>query len=381
MLKRSLIVTVLVICAINLGAQENKFSLDGQADSWIAVNPGENTSVYTGLRYIPSLKFEKKYTDTSKLELEVSVNTYANLLYYKENFNDELDLKPYRIWLRYSTKKMEIRAGLQKINFGSATLLRPLMWFDKMDPRDPLQITDGVYGIMGRYFFKNNANVWIWALIYNKDPKGWELAPSDSLRPEIGGRIQLPMTNGEIALSYHNRSVNYFASGIEELQFLGNNITENKLSIDGKWDLTVGLWFESLIQHQNINKTFKPWQKQLNVGVDYTFPFGNGLHISHELLAATSSENALQIENGMVLSGLSMHYPIGLFDSVSAMFFFSYTTNDFYRFVSWQKQFDKLSMNLMLYWNPETFSLFGNTSQVNSILSGKGIQFKIVYNH
>ena len=33
MLKRSLIVTVLVICAINLGAQENKFSLDGQADS------------------------------------------------------------------------------------------------------------------------------------------------------------------------------------------------------------------------------------------------------------------------------------------------------------------------------------------------------------
>ena len=165
------------------------------------------------------------------------------------------------------------------------------------------------------------------------------------------------------------------------MQCLGNNITENKLSIDGKWDLTVGISFESLIQHQNINKTFKPWQKQLNVGVDYTFPFGNGLHISHELLAATSSENALQIENGMVLSGLSMHYPIGLFDSVSAMFFFSYTTNDFYRFVSWQKQFDKLSMNLMLYWNPETFSLFGNTSQVNSILSGKGIKFKIVYNH
>ena len=52
---------------------------------------------------------------------------------------------PTAAWLRLSTSRFEARVGLQKINFGSATLFRPLMWFDSLDPRDPLQITDGVY--------------------------------------------------------------------------------------------------------------------------------------------------------------------------------------------------------------------------------------------
>jgi len=58
------------------------------------------------------------------------------------------------MWIRLSTKQFELRAGLQKINFGSATLLRPLMWFDKIDPRDPLQLTDGVYALLARYYSK-----------------------------------------------------------------------------------------------------------------------------------------------------------------------------------------------------------------------------------
>ena len=62
--------------------------------------------------------------------------------------------KPYRLWLRYSTSHLEIRAGLQKINFGSSNILRPLMWFDKMDFRDPLMLTDGVYALLGRYYFR-----------------------------------------------------------------------------------------------------------------------------------------------------------------------------------------------------------------------------------
>jgi hypothetical protein len=68
------------------------------------------------------------------------------------SFSSNGDIKPYRLWARYSTSQLEIRAGLQKINFGSANILRPLMWFDQMDPRDPLQLTDGVWGILGRYY-------------------------------------------------------------------------------------------------------------------------------------------------------------------------------------------------------------------------------------
>jgi len=53
---------------------------------------------------------------------------------------------------------------LQKINFGSATLFRLLMWFDRIDPRDPLKLTDGVYGLLLRYYFHNNTNIWLWGL-------------------------------------------------------------------------------------------------------------------------------------------------------------------------------------------------------------------------
>ena len=69
--------------------------------------------------------------------------------------------------MRYSSDQFELRLGLQKINFGSASMLRPLMWFDQMDPRDPLHLTDGVWGLLARYYFLNNANIWLWGLYGN----------------------------------------------------------------------------------------------------------------------------------------------------------------------------------------------------------------------
>lgn len=62
----------------------------------------------------------------------------------------------FRFSGQLSGRVSELRLGLQKINFGSAQLFRPLMWFDKMDPRDPLQMTDGVWGALYRYYFRNN---------------------------------------------------------------------------------------------------------------------------------------------------------------------------------------------------------------------------------
>ena len=41
----------------------------------------------------------------------------------------------------------------QKMNFGSAIILRCLTWFNSIDPRDPLQATDGKTGPLLRYYF------------------------------------------------------------------------------------------------------------------------------------------------------------------------------------------------------------------------------------
>lgn len=70
-------------------------------------------------------------------------------------------VKPYRAWVRLSTNTFEARVGLRKINFGSATLFRSLMWFDRTDPRDPLRLTDGVSGLLLRDYAVNNTSLWL----------------------------------------------------------------------------------------------------------------------------------------------------------------------------------------------------------------------------
>ncbi|GAI27146.1 unnamed protein product, partial [marine sediment metagenome] len=59
------------------------------------------------------------------------------------------------------------------------------MWFDRIDPRDPLQLTDGVYGLLLRQYFLNNANIWVWGLYGNDDLRGWEYLPSEAKSVEF----------------------------------------------------------------------------------------------------------------------------------------------------------------------------------------------------
>ncbi|MBV5343660.1 hypothetical protein JZU68_08690, partial [bacterium] len=113
-----------------------------------------------------------------------------------------------------------------------------------MDVRDPLQLTNGVYGVLGKYFFENNANLWLWGLIGNENRKGWELFGTEKWKPEVGGRIELPMPKGEMALTTHYRkvhAVNMLSSAWNDYRLLN----ENRIGLDGKWDVGVGLWFES----------------------------------------------------------------------------------------------------------------------------------------
>ena len=93
---------------------------------------------------------------------------YGSVLYHPfDSSQVDAAIKAYRLWGRYTGHQFEVRVGLQKIDFGSAMMLRPLQWFDEMDPRDPLNFTTGVYGALGRYYFLNNANIWGWILYGN----------------------------------------------------------------------------------------------------------------------------------------------------------------------------------------------------------------------
>jgi hypothetical protein len=72
--------------------------------------------------------------------------------------SDASDIAGRRVWIRLASPRFEARVGLQQISFGSASIFRPLMWFDGLDARDLMQFTNSVYGALARYLTAGNAS-------------------------------------------------------------------------------------------------------------------------------------------------------------------------------------------------------------------------------
>ena len=372
------ILTLFLILAPYASAQDTlRFS--GQFSSWINLNSAGDLPLWGGIRYIPQLNAESAGRSGNLFDAEASVNLYGSAGTDPFNtWSSSGDLKPYRAWVRYSTDQMELRLGLQKLNFGSASLLRPLMWFDQLDPRDPLQLTDGVWGLLGRYYFMNNANVWLWGLYGNNERRGWETIPVNRKIPEFGGRIQFPVPRGEAAFSYHHRVADSRDIGfpIESFEKIG----ENKFGFDARWNFEIGLWIEGSFTHKNRNIGILTNQLTSNIGADYTFPLGSGLYTVFEQLVATYDEKPFRFSESISFSMISLSYPLGLFDRLSSMIYYSWSDKNVYSFLNWQRQFDNIMFYIMAYWNPESFDLPAQTSSQN-IFAGKGIQLMFVLNH
>jgi hypothetical protein len=282
--------------------------------------------------------------------------------------------KPYRIWVRYSGQNWEIRAGLQKINFGSAKLFRPLMWFDGLDVRDPLQLTDGVYGALGRYYFPNNANFWLWTLIGNKNPKGYEMFGTAQWKPEIGGRYQMPAGPGQIALSTNYRKVQVPNMTSFDL------LNEGRIGLDGKWDLEIGLWFESSVTVTQKSALMPyPVVDAWNVGADYTFGIGNGLGMTVEYFRYHLGQQFLTGGTTVNLIGTMLTYPVSMLDNLSAMVFYVPGPNLAYNYFSWSRTYDNWSLYAIGFWNPN-IPLAISQTQGKNMFSGKGIQLMVNYN-
>lgn len=351
----------------------------GQLSGWLQYNSENELHVWGGGRYIPQLNYTYSLKNDHQFDLEASANLFGNL---GTNFSDSLftdsQMKPYRIWMRYSARQFEFRVGLQKINFGSASLLRPLMWFDQIDPRDPLKLTDGVWGALARYYFLNNANVWIWGLYGNEKPKGWEAIKSNTTIPEFGGRIQFPMSRGEAAFSYHHRVADSRAMDDSLHQYA--KIPENRIGFDAKFDRIIGCWLEASWINKSKNMGMLTNQEILNLGMDYTFGLGKGLNVTFEQLFAAYDEKAFEFNRTISFSLLNLNYPVGLFDNISLIVYYDWTNKAAYNFINWQKQFNNVSFYVMGYVNPLKYNIPTQESRQN-LYAGSGIQLMLVYNY
>jgi len=362
----------------------SSISFNGQVTTW-GIGQFENPfGVQFGGRFVPTLLGNYNLTSTSKIDFEASLNINGTANFTAFRYDTVMgQFKPYRVWARYSGQNWEIRGGLQKINFGSAKMFRPLMWFDGMDIRDPLQLTDGVYGALGRYYFSNNANVWLWTLIGNKNPKGYEINGSAQWKPEVGGRFQMPAGPGQIAVSTNYRQISVH-NPLSSLPTDNEFLNESRIGLDGKWDIGIGLWFESSVTITDTKNVISPAlfrvQDAWNIGIDYTFGIGNGLGATVEYFRYHLGQEFLTGGTTLNLIGSMFSYPVTMLDNVSAMFFYLPGPNLWLNYVNWSRTYDNWGLYAIAYWNPDNFQLMSSQSQSRNLFAGKGLQIMVNYN-
>jgi hypothetical protein len=364
--------------------------LAGQISEWHREARDGGERVYqTGMRYIPRLILDQPLGAVAFIDLEASLDSRVRNSRPEPGGEAEADL--YRLKLRLATAQSETRIGLQKINFGPAQLLRPLQWFDSLDPRDPLGLTDGVWGLRFRYVTLSNASLWLWGLAGNEDPRGWELLASADDEVELGGRLQLPLPRGEGAVTFHRRTakIPVLVPGPVP-QDPGDppvppppgldRFTENRFALDGRWDVTIGLWLETVLQEQRYAPLERPWSKRIALGADYTLPLGNGLHLLAEHMTTALSRDAQGWDEELHISACSLNYPFGLSDHVRAIGYLDWDNEQYYQYLAWGRAWDDWLLDVSLFHYPET-DAGDQLAEGPRYGSGYGGQVTVLINH
>ncbi len=347
-----------------LGAQS--VSLQGTLSGWLTATQEPNL----GFRYLPEMRVSQSIAREKTIDAEIAINSYALFpLQSPREVENNSDLKLYRWWMRYSAAGLETRIGLQKINFGPAKIMRTLMWFDRIDIRDPLKLTDGVYAILGRYYFLNNANIWIWGLYGNDSLKGLEFVETDDTHPEVGGRYQFPVPRGEFSFTYHRRQIDH-ADWNKEMTSTMTDGLENRYALDGNWDIGIGLWFEASVGEIKINNTTQMRQDNLTIGSDYTFH--PGIHLLYEHFLQSTDLKEEDIDETNNFSALSIDYNFGIIDTITIIAYYDWNSEKNYSYLNWQRTYDNWKINLLG---------FSNSKDSANTFSGEGLQCMVTYNY
>jgi hypothetical protein len=376
---KQVILTLFFSCLMLRLSLAQKDFFHGQASIVSSYSPKNERPFFLGVRYIPELRLNTSIDSVKNIDFVASANISGTLLFSDFNTGaSAFNVDPYRIWLRYSSPQFELRLGLQKIDFGSATILRPLQWFNQIDPRDPLQLTNGVYGIMGRYTFLNNSNIRLWGLYGNERPRGFDVVPNNKAVPEFGGRFQSPVPKGELAISYHHRTAN--STGINQVDPF-SKIPENRFGLDGKWDLGVGLWFEAVYVHKEKQIENLTNQTLLNLGIDYTFALGSGLNTVLEHMLINFDQEGISLDSSTPVSAATVSYPLSFFDNLIAVVYYDWNGKNASFFMNYSHQFNKLTGYVMAYYNPESIQQGIQQNDLINQFEGPGIRLMLVYNH
>jgi len=367
---RLLILIVLFICISSLPGLGINIEFSGQATgvSTLGNDPADKRSHFEEIfGYIPSLSLAQPIKPSHLIDLEASLNSTAVLDGFLGSGEGgaDTDIELFRLWGRYTSTRLEFRGGLQKIAFGPGKILRPLAWFDNLNLKDPTGQTVGVGAIRGRYFAKDRWNINVWAI----RPDNFDYAAP-------GGRIEKTFTFGDAALSYHHRPA-YNKKEIPEKSgniLLPANRTENRFAFDLRMDIGIGLWTEAVyVNDPNLDRGL------FMIGGDFTFDLGNGLYVMAENMADINN-NLSDSNEDNYYSAIMGSYPTGISETVILIVEYDWRRKRLLKYLRYQRDYDRLSLNLILYSNPNRNEL--NTAIPKTLAGfGTGIRFMAIYNH
>ncbi|MCB5258988.1 MAG: hypothetical protein LHW48_00740 [Candidatus Cloacimonetes bacterium] len=261
--------------------------------------------------------------------------------WHQQDHSISMYSKPYRWWLRMQIPQSELRAGLQQINFGSAQILRPLKWFDSLDPQDPLKLSGAVEALLIRHHWLNNANFWLWAMMGEEELKGNELLCSKQEALEFGGRVQYPVLWGDTALSFHYRPLLWGK--------------EYRMGLDLRMDDVIGAWLELNASYYKAVPNFPTYQTAITLGGDYVLDWQNGIAITMENMLLASAQNELySAQSQNWVSTLMLNYPLSIIDTISLLALAEWQTENHSMSLAWLREYDYLSLHFLLVNSKET---------------------------
>lgn len=335
-------------------------NFDGQASLTGAVfRNRQRWHGWSSLRYLPGLIFEHTFTEQFKAGADFTICCQARFdCPTPESILLNATARPYRASLWVAGQRFETRAGLQKLNFGSAALLRPLQWFDRLDPADPLGFTDGVWGLLCRVWPYGNTALWAWGLLDSSGSGVRNLPDLRTPRLQFGGRAELPLPYGEAAVTFHH--VPRCSSGRQQT-LPAAPTGENRIGLDAKFDLEIGVWTEAVFAFRSKPSALPGWNSAAAVGADYTLGIGNGLAVLVEHLMRVEPSGWSHATAGMV------SYPLSLLDNVRAIVLADWHNHRHQSWLSWQRTLDN--------W---LFAIAGGGSCITGDI---GVQLTVALNH
>jgi len=324
-------------------------------------------------RYLPALEYQSSLSESWDYDLEIRWQLQWGGR--SDTLRDaKLKSEPYRVALNLQSTHSEYIIGLQKLNFGPARILRPLMWFDSVNPTDPLKLTSGVTGISAKYHYEFGWSSQAW-LFLPDDPIGWEAFPDQKGTFETGGRVSIPSGQGQLGVSTHWRIADGSAVSPED-----PDLYEGRMGLDGFWDVGIGLWFESVYKNQQFNESPFLQQLQTTLGADYTFWVGNGLLLTTEHMLINLWDSPYMDDKNRLISTVMASYSPSLFDQLSVLFLVDWETETPLLYASWGQTYDAFRFTLGAFYSDADTS--GSSADgLGGSMSGKGLQLIVAYNH